>query len=230
MSATALRELVAHEARAACTREVEAAVKRLAHSPQWLALSAEEQIRAMRITYFESMRRYFRGFREAAQGAERTATNALSRSVGVRRAMAQESVDAGRVGAEAAEVEPVAGRLPRNHEFAGKEFPRDLLPPKYREKGLRFKSSGYPDFEPYAATLPNGKKTVRIELTGSRRADEALANKAVGLEEPPEGYTWHHVEDEGTMMLVPTSLHEAVAHTGGGAGFRHRTGIGAYGD
>ena len=230
MSATALRELVAHEARAACMREVEVAVKKLARSPQWLALSAEEQIRAMRTAYFESMRRYFRGFREAAQGAERTATKELRRSIGVRRAMAQESLDAGRVGAEAAEVEPVAGRLPRNHEFAGKEFPRELLPPKYREKGLRFKRTGYPDFEPYAATLPNGKKTVKIELTGSRRADEALANKAAGVDERPEGYTWHHVEDGGTMMLVPTSLHEAVAHTGGGAGFNHRTGIGTYGD
>jgi len=74
-------------------------------------------------------------------------------------------------------------------------------------------------------TLPNGKKTVKIELTGSRRLDEALANKAAGLEERPEGLIWHHVEDEGTMMLVPASLHEAVPHTGGRAHFKHRMGI-----
>jgi len=55
-------------------------------------------------------------------------------------------------------------------------FRAPAVPPKYREKGLRFKSTGHPDFEPYAVTLPNGKKTVKIELTGSRRADEALAN------------------------------------------------------
>jgi len=225
MSATALRELVAHEARAACTREVEAAVQKLARSPKWLALSAEQQTRAMRIAYFESMRRYFRGFREAAQGAERTGMKALRRPVGVRRAMAQESLDAGRVGAEAAEVEPVAGRLPRNHEFAGKEFPRELLPPKYRENGLRFKRTGYPDFEPYAATLPNGRKTVKIELTGSRQADRAAANRVAGFERTPEGYTWQHVEDEGTMMLVPTDLHRAVGHTGGAAKYVERIGV-----
>ena len=74
-------------------------------------------------------------------------------------------------------------------------------------------------------TLPNGKKTVRIELTGSMHADEALANKAAGLEGTPKGYTWHHVEDEGTMMLVPRDLHQAVGHTGGRAVFKDRTGV-----
>ena len=74
-------------------------------------------------------------------------------------------------------------------------------------------------------TLPNGKKTVRIELTGSMRADESLANNAAKLEETPEGYTWHHVEDEGTMMLVPTDLHHTVSHTGGRVKFKHRTGM-----
>jgi hypothetical protein len=74
-------------------------------------------------------------------------------------------------------------------------------------------------------TLPNGKKTVRIELTGSRRADEALANQAAGFDRTPRGHTWHHVENEGTMMLVPTDLHHDVAHTGGRAAFKHRTGV-----
>jgi len=75
------------------------------------------------------------------------------------------------------------------------------------------------------STLPNGKKTVKIELTGSRRADEVLANKAAGLERTPKGHTCHHVEDEGTMMLVPTDLHQEVAHTGGRATFQDRTGV-----
>jgi filamentous hemagglutinin len=103
------------------------------------------------------------------------------------------------------------------------------LPSKYRDKGLRFKNTGYPDFEPYAMTLPNGRKTVRIELTGSRRADAALANKAAKLEETPEGYTWHHVEDGSTMMLVPLDLHRVVGHTGGAAKLVERTGV-PYGD
>ena len=155
-------------------------------------------------------------------------TSAMHGATGARRIAAQESLDAARVGAEAAEVEPVAGRLPRNHEFAGGEFPRGQLPPKYREKGLRFKSTGYPDFEPYAMTLPNGKKTVKIELTGSMRKDIAAAKQAAGLERNPKGYAWHHVEDEGTMMLVPEDLHGAVAHSGGRATYKHQTGV-AYG-
>ena len=73
-------------------------------------------------------------------------------------------------------------------------------------------------------TLPNGKKTVRIKLTGSRDADVVLANKAAGLEKAPPGYTWNHLEDEGTMMLVPSELH-AVGHTGGTAKFKDRTGL-----
>lgn len=31
----------------------------------------------------------------------------------------------------------------------------------------------------------------------------------------PAGYTWHHVEDGRTMLLVPSDLHSAVRHTGG---------------
>jgi hypothetical protein len=230
MSADALCELVASEARAAALRAVEAAAKKLARSPQWLALSVEERLRAMRISYNESTRRFFRGFARAAKDAERSAGRTLRGVAGARKIATQESLDAARVGAEAAEVEPVAGRLPRNHEFAGKEFPRELLPPKYREKGLRFKSTGYPDFEPHAMTLPNGKKTVRIELTGDRAADFATANRAAGLKQQPRTYTWHHVEDGGTMMLVPTDLHSQVAHTGGMARYRDSTGGIGYGD
>jgi hypothetical protein len=53
------------------------------------------------------------------------------------------------------------------------------------------KSTGYPDFEPHALTLPNGKKTVHIELTGDRAADVAAANRAAGLKQQPRSYTWH---------------------------------------
>jgi HNH/ENDO VII superfamily nuclease len=77
-------------------------------------------------------------------------------------------------------------------------------------------------------TLPNGKKTVRIELTGSRPGDYAAANKAAGFRRTPDEFTWHHLEDEGLMMLVPTELHDSVGHSGGVAGHRHRTGIASY--
>lgn len=131
---------------------------------------------------------------------------------------------------EAAKVEPVAGRLPRNHEFAGKEFPRERLPERFRSQGLRFKETGYPDFEPYAMELPSGGKSVRIEYTNSLKKDFQAANEAAGLQRTPRGYTWHHDEDLGTMMLVPADLHDAVKHTGGIAAYKHTHGVTKYGD
>ena len=44
-----------------------------------------------------------------------------------------------------------------------------------------------------------------------------MANARVGLRCTPKGFTWHHVEDGLTMMLIPTDLHNAVRHTGGAA-------------
>ncbi len=158
----------------------------------------------MEIAKNEQMRRFFRGFGKSAKDGEG---------------------EAARIGMEAAEVEPLSGRLLPSHEYAGKEFPRERLPAEFREKGLWFKRTGYPDFEPHAMTLPNGKKTVRIELTGSRPRDYAAANQAVGFKRTPDGFTWHHVEDEGVMMLVPTELHRAVPHAGGAAKCTDRTGL-----
>jgi filamentous hemagglutinin len=125
---------------------------------------------------------------------------------------------------------PVAGRLPQNHDYAGRAFPADLLPPKYRSQGLRFTKEGYPDFAPHARQLPNGKRHVEIEYTGSRKADYAAANKKAKLDETPDDWTWHHAEDMKTMYLVPSDLHEAVKHTGGVAKHKHGSGVPRYGD
>jgi hypothetical protein len=68
-------------------------------------------------------------------------------------------------------------------------------------------------FSPYA------KAKVEVKnLKGNHYHDYRAANKAIGLgnsTKPPAGYTWHHVEDGKTMMLVPRDLHRAVKHTGG---------------
>src|SRR5262249_23724660 len=104
MSAAAVRELVAREAREVCRRGVEATVAKLARSRRWLALSAEEQVRAMRIAYYESVRRFSRGFAKAAKDAERSAEKVLRGATGARKIAAQESMEAAKVSAEAAEV------------------------------------------------------------------------------------------------------------------------------
>jgi hypothetical protein len=76
--------------------------------------------------------------------------------------------------------------------------------------GVKFTKEGFPDFIPYA------KVRVKIDgLKGNTTSDFTAANRAAGLKQPPSGYTWHHVEDGRTMMLVPTDLHQAVRHTGG---------------
>jgi hypothetical protein len=93
-------------------------------------------------------------------------------------------------------------RIPLNREDLAAAYPR----------GVRFTRAGYPVFTPHSV------ERVRVDgLDGFMRNDEPLANKAAGLKETPDGYTWHHVEDGKTMELVPTDVHRAVQHTGGRA-------------
>ena len=101
------------------------------------------------------------------------------------------------------------GKPPRNAAYAG--FSRRLagdLGRKY-PAGVRFNFGGFPDFRPYAI------KRVQLDgLTGTA-ADFRRADTAANLVRRPPGYTWHHVEDGRTLLLVPTDLHRAVGHTGG---------------
>lgn len=56
------------------------------------------------------------------------------------------------------------------------------------------------------------------DLTGISNDDIAKANLAHhGIQQNIKGYTWHHLEDGKTLILVPTELHEAYKHTGGAA-------------
>lgn len=225
-SVAAGRRLVAREARIAAAKELRSLRKQLGDRKAFAALSRDERAQVLRIVYWEYQRRFFRGYLQAAKAEQRAARNALRNAKPSSMAVSEARREAGDAGVELATVEPVAGRLPVNHQYAGKDFPRELLPPTYRKHGLRFKDTGYPDFEPYAMTLPNGRKRVKIEFTGSYRADELAANKAAGLEKRPKDWRWHHEEgDHGSMLLVPKDLHETVKHSGGVAGYKHRTGV-----
>lgn len=135
---------------------------------------------------------------------------------------------AAEIAEKAAKAEPVAGRLPSNHELAGELIPDNMLPKRYRGKGLRFKETGYPDFMPVAKELSNGKKIVKIEYQGSRAADFDLANSMFKWNETPVGYIWHHVEDGTSLMLIPADLHRLVRHTGGVATAREAAGVMKY--
>jgi len=224
LSVAAARTIVAQEARIAAEREMHAVVKALAEKKVFTSLSKAEQERVLRIVYWEKQRQFFRGYLKAATAEQRAVRQALKKAKPVERAALEARQAAAQTGEEIAKAEPVAGRLPRNHAYAGHEYPPSKLPPAYRKQGLRFKDTGYPDFEPYATVLPNGQKKVRIAYAG-RNADAAVANKAAKLEETPRGYTWHHNEDMETMSLVPSDLHDAVEHSGGTAEYKHRHGV-----
>jgi RHS repeat-associated protein len=79
--------------------------------------------------------------------------------------------------------------------------------------GLRVSKSpnGFPDFND---VIEPRRGAVFIPLTGDASADERSARLARGLPNPP-GYTWHHHEAIGIMMLVPRAIHIANGHSGG---------------
>jgi len=81
-------------------------------------------------------------------------------------------------------------------------------------KGVRFTRAGYPVLTPYA------KETVHLEGLNGTNVDFRRADAEFHRAHTPEGYTWHHVEDGKTMELVPTPLHQKVAHTGSAAALK----------
>lgn len=72
-------------------------------------------------------------------------------------------------------------------------------------------------------TKEDGTKCiVKVKATGNRSKDFEAANEAMGLDETPEGYVWHHVDDynveEGTITLelVEDEAHNMTKpHSGG---------------
>ena len=97
-----------------------------------------------------------------------------------------------------------------NKKYAGKTFELSGDLGKKYPKGVNFSKEGFPEFEPYSI-----KKVTINNLEGDAYYDFIKANEAAGYSSTPAGYTWHHVEDGKTMLLVPSDLHGAVRHTGG---------------
>jgi A nuclease of the HNH/ENDO VII superfamily with conserved WHH len=118
-------------------------------------------------------------------------------------------------------IPTIGGKPPINSaNWAGRVYGGDVwkknpnLATKY-PNGLRFTKQGFPDFSPYAKG-----RVVLDDLTGNYYDDAAAANRALGLPRTPKGWTWQHVEDGRTMLLVPQDIHK-VAHTGGAAVIRN---------
>ena len=95
---------------------------------------------------------------------------------------------------------------PINFEWANRVHP----------SGVRFTPDGYPDFEPYAI------KRVEISQVGDYVRDFRNANIEAGIGRGSQShyqthpdYTWHHHQDGRTMLLVPSSIHGPLSHSGG---------------
>jgi len=84
-----------------------------------------------------------------------------------------------------------------------------------REVRVTYNQDGFPDFSPYKYKGTDGLSEVKVKCTGDRYTDFKLANEKAGFVQKPEGYTWHHLPDGETMILVETEVHETFAHTGG---------------
>ncbi|RQR79224.1 DUF4150 domain-containing protein [Burkholderia sp. Bp9012] len=88
-----------------------------------------------------------------------------------------------------------------------------------RKDGVQvtYNKEGYPDFSPHAT------ESVQIDdMQFNHTSDFRKANEQIGLSgsDPPDGFTWHHVEDQKTMQLVPQSIHNVSE-----GGFPHAGGV-----
>jgi len=97
---------------------------------------------------------------------------------------------------------------------------------------VTYSEGKYANFSPYAKKLPNGQSSVNIKYTGSRSGDFRAADRAAGYTSAnprPIGFTWHHVEDMKTMILVDSKIHNVnlggFPHAGGIDVFQKLTGI-----
>lgn len=87
----------------------------------------------------------------------------------------------------------------------------DYILEKYGQ--IQMSKYGFAIFDEHAVA-----RVVIEDLTGDEAADIARANKIHhGTQQSIPGYTWHHLEDGKTLILIPTELHEAYRHTGGAA-------------
>ena len=90
----------------------------------------------------------------------------------------------------------------------------DFILEKYGQ--IQMSKYGFAIFDEHAIA-----RVVIEDLTGDEAADIAKANFIHhGTQQSIPGYTWHHLEDGKTLILIPTDLHEAYRHTGGAAFIR----------
>ena len=107
--------------------------------------------------------------------------------------------------------------IPVNGEYASKICPTNNKYIKEKYGDILYNSAGYPIFDKYAIArveLPNlnGLEGGAIDIRAANMMHHGTTANI-------PGYTWHHLEDGKTLILIPTELHDRTvsgyAHSGG---------------
>ena len=107
----------------------------------------------------------------------------------------------------------LSDNITTNGRYAGSVMPTDKALIKARYGDIYMSTAGYPIFDDYAIA-----RVEISDLTGLNGGadDIARANRLHhGTADNIPGYTWHHLEDGETLILIPGDLHAAYRHDGG---------------
>ena len=82
----------------------------------------------------------------------------------------------------------------------------------------------YPRFEGHAHPQYSTAIKAEFKMTGNQAQDIYYMNRQVfgGSKFKPNGYTWHHLEDGESMLLVNTRIHSKFHHQGGAQVIRNK--------
>ena len=237
MTVRGVRKRIRKQARSFADAEVKRLEKQFADDIA--AMSAKDRANLKKSTYQQKERQYFDIVEDGAQKERAKIEKALDEKPGDPELMA--ALDDAKKIEDAAAIKPVEGRMPVNHEYAGKVYPKSKLDSTQyadgikaiEDKGLdgvRFTRQGYPDYTPWIFEEGGVPADVWIKYSGDRGKDFRRARNAMRekLNDPnwhaPDNYTWHHHEDTGRMLLIPSDLNNGIGHTGGIPHYRMNTG------
>ena len=101
----------------------------------------------------------------------------------------------------------------RNSKYAGGTMVpagenADYILDRYGQ--IQMSTYGFPIFDEHAIA-----RVVIDDLKGDATDIDRANMLHHGTKDGIPGYTWHHLEDGKTLILIPTELHEAYRHTGG---------------
>lgn len=100
---------------------------------------------------------------------------------------------------------------PINYNLSGQSFVDE-----FTNKTVSYTNKGHVVFDKCAIA------SITMELTGESSYDIARANTLFfGNSSGLSGYTWHHLEDGKSMILIPTKTHQTFRHTGGASYLRN---------